>query len=244
MRIFIPTLGRSCEQRAYVQLTSAGLEPVLVVNKTDPADYASYNHVRVNAKGIAPVRQAVVQLAGRDKFAMFDDDMTLNAVDIEPNGKCSIYEPTPKRLASEIKKIDKLLDKYAHGGVHTRHFVNYARQPYELNRGYLRSVVFFNPALMKTVPRYEGYSAEDVRFMIGLLQQGLDYFIVTSCCMIEKKSKAVPTHFTQEKKNADMLVLGAEYPKHVRPTRDGRITLSYAGILKEAKKRLADENRE
>jgi hypothetical protein len=229
-------LGRSGEQRAYEQLSQAGFEPTLVLNKTDTADYSGYRHVYVPAKGIAPVRQAILELAAGDKFAMFDDDMTLNRVDVI-DGKCVIGVPTPRRLASEINKIDKLLDKYAHGGVHTRHFVNYAKQPYELNKGYHRSVVFFNPALMPVVPRYVGYSAEDVRFMIGLLEQGLDYFIATSCCMIEKKSKVVPTHFTQEKKNVDMYALAAEYPKHARPQKT-HMSMSYRGILKDAKKRL------
>lgn len=237
LRIYIPTLGRPNSQEAYNQLDAAGLKPVLVLDETDAAPYTGYRQLRVAVKGIAQKRQAIVEHAGKRKFAMLDDDIVIKAVDFDMLEKCEISLPSSARLTQEFERAEDLLDQYAHGGVHTRHFVNYAKQPYELNRGYYRQVAFFNPKLMGRVPRYTGETAEDVRFMVALLEQGLDYFIMTSCCMTEVKDKALPTHFRQEQKNKDMRDLGDEYPKFVRATKDGRITLSYAGILKAAKHR-------
>lgn len=241
MKIFIPTLGRPDEQLAYQQLVNAGAAPILVVDETEQADYTKFRHVRVSVVGIAAKRQAILEMAAGEKFAMFDDEMTINRVDFV-DGKCVIAIPTPRRVAAELNKAERLLDKFAHGGVHTRHFVNYAKQPYETNRGYIRGGLgFFNPALMPKVPRFEGNSAEDVRFMIGLLRQGLDYFLLTSCCMVEVKSKTLRSHWTQEEKNADMRTLADENKKYARATKDGRLTLTYAGILKDAKKQLSNQ---
>lgn len=241
MKLFIPTLGRPGveEQLAYKQLNDAGLEPTLVLDASDPSDYAGFRNVRVKVRGIAAKRQAILEMAKGEKFGMFDDEVTINRVDIV-EGKCLIGVPTPRRVAAEIKKANKLLNQYAHVGVFpTRQFINYAKQPYTLNNGYIRGgLCFFNPKLMPVVPRFEGNSAEDVRFMIALLEQGLDYAIMTSCHMREIKSKTLYSHWTQEEKNADMRTLGEEYPNFTRPTKDGRITLTYAGILKAAKKRL------
>lgn len=240
MKVFIPTLGRPGvdEQHAYRQLNEAGLAPTLVIDANDKSDYSAFRWVKVKVKGIAQKRQAILDMAKGEKFAMFDDEMTINRVDVV-DGKCVIAAPTPRRVAAEVAKASRLLDSFAHVGVHTRHFVNYAAQPYEKNRGYIRGGLgFFNPKLMPKVPRFEGHSAEDVRFMIALLEQGLDYAIMTSCCMIEIKSKMLRSHWTQEEKNEDMRVLASEYPKFTRSTKDGRLTLSYAGILKAAKKRL------
>lgn len=241
MKIFVPTKDRPNDQRAYMQLEAAELHPVLVVDKSDKADYSKYRHVRVNVKGIAAKRQACLEMADGQKFAMFDDDMTISAVDDDECSppSCLITEPSPARVRREIDKAERLLNRYAHGGVHTRHFVNYAKKPFVLNRGYYRQIMFFNPAKMLPVPRYEGRTAEDVRFMLRLLDQGLDYFLLTSCCMVEKEPRWQAQNWSQEEKNADMLELAAEYPKFTRPTKDGRITLTYAGILKHAKRRLA-----
>lgn len=238
MKIYIPTLGRPDEQPAYEQLNRAGLEPWLVVDKSDCSDYSRYRSLEASVRGIAEKRQWIVEHAGRQKFCMIDDDMTIGIV-YRSGDVCTIdRHPTPGKVRGQFEAANKLLNTFAHGGVHTRHFVNYAKQPYETNRGYYRQIMFFNPALVPRMPAYVGYTAEDVRFKIALLEQGLDYFIMTSCCMLETKAKSLPTHFTQDSKNKDMRALGAEYPDHVRKTKDGRITLSYSGILKAAKKKL------
>lgn len=243
MRIYIPTLGRPNEQHAYTQLRTAGLDPTLVIDESDESDYDDYQFVRVGVKGIAAKRQACLHMARGRKFAMIDDDITFNRADMV-EGKLVTGVPTPRRLALEFKNIDKLLNTFAHVGIYpTRQFINYAKQPYTTNNGYIRGgACFFNPALMPVVPRFEGHSAEDVRFMIALLEQGLDYAIVTSLYVNEIKSKTLPSHWNQEQKNKDMHQLASEHPRFARPLKDGRVTLTYAGILKAAKRRIADES--
>lgn len=246
MKFYIPTRSRPNTQRAYAQLTAAGFTDVwLVVDRDQEALYRPICPKLVLSPigcGIAGARQAALRHAGQDKHAVFDDDTTLGAVDENiVTGKCTIdNEPDPKRVRAELLSAAKLLDTFAHGGVHTRHFVNYAERPYITNRGYPRQIMFFNPRLIAELPKYRGRTAEDVRFFLACLEQGLDYFLLTSCCMIEKKSADIKTHFNQEMKNEDMLELGEQYKKYVRPTADGRITLGYAQILKDAKKRLLE----
>lgn len=244
MQIYIPTLGRSepIEQPAYAQLSAAGLNPLLVVDKTDKADYSGFNCLRANVKpGIAAKRQWILAhaLANSVKFCQFDDDMTISAVDMVDD-KCVISKASNARVRQEMNRAEKLLDKYAHGGVHTRHFVNHAKKPFILNRGYIRQIGFYNPALMPKVPKYTGRTAEDVRFMVDCLEQGLDYFMLTSCCMIEIKSANLPSHFTQLDKNVDMIEFTSQYPQFVRDTADGRVTMAYALLLRAAKQRIAN----
>lgn len=244
MKVYIPTRSRPNSQRAHAQMTAAGLKPILVVDEDQLDLYKGFKVVpTAKGGGIAGARQTALAHAGKAKHAVFDDDTTLAAVDVDRRtGKVTIVnEPTPKRVAQEMERAEDMLDSFAHGGVHTRHFVNYAAQPFVTNRGYPRQIMFFNPRLIPTLPEYVGETAEDVIFFIKCLEQGLDYFLLTSCCMIEKKSKEVRTHFTQEGKNKDMLALGAQYEKYVRPTADGRITLSYSKILKDAKARIEAE---
>ena len=245
MKIYIPTRSRPNSQRAYDQLEAAGLKPILVVHEDQRNLYAVHKRRTIYsppACGIAAARQFILQHAGNAKHATFDDDTTLALVEEDPiTGKCAIVnDPQPADLRRQIEHADELLETFAHGGVHTRHFVNYAKKPFTVNRGYPRQIMFYNPKLLMTRPSFEGNTAEDVRFFISCLRQGLDYFIMTSCCMIEKPSAELKTHFTQEGKNKDMLQMVEDMDLHefVRPTADGRITLSYSRILKQAKKGL------
>lgn len=248
MKLYIPTRGRPDEQPAYEQLDAAGLKPILVVDKDEYEknnQYVGKTCLVFPGGGIAAKRQFIVDHAGDSKFGMIDDDMEIHAVDetltVSPQGatpktKCVISLPDTERILSEFGYVEALLEEFAHGGVHTRHFVNYAKKPYTVDVGYYRQVMFFNPKLMPLKPSYVGNTAEDVRFMLALLRQGLSYFIMTSCCMVERKAKSLPTHFTQSGKDKDMVELAKEFPKFVRVTKDGRVTLSYAAILKAAKK--------
>lgn len=243
MQFYIPTKGRPDEQPAYDQLEEAGLKPVLVVDRSEHDLYLDTARLILTVPdgGIAAKRQHIINHAlkqGHHKICVLDDDMEIHAVDKTAVDKATTFRPGSFRLRVEVAAIDELLEVYAHGGIHTRHFVNYAKQPHELNRGYYRQIMFFNLARMPRIPKYVGHTAEDVRFMIALLEQGLDYFIATSCCMKEIKSKVLKTHFTQGDKDKDMRALAAEYPTAARELKDGRVTLSYAKILKKAKKRL------
>jgi hypothetical protein len=114
-----------------------------------------------------------------------------------------------------------------------------------MNRGYYRQIMAFNPRLWgKPAPTYGGNTAEDVRFMLQLLERGLDYFLITSACMIENVPRGQAktwSHWTQEEKNKDMIDLAARYKEHCFINADGRPGLRYAAILKAAKKRLNGE---
>ena len=243
MKIYIPTHGRADgPQSAYHQLDAAGLSPYLVVDKSEMHDgYKKYRTVLAPVRGIAQKRQWIVDLAGKEKFVQVDDDMMVAMVEHE-NGKCKIIkDPKPKLVRQQFDLMEDLLDEYAHGGFHTRAFVNHAAQPYVLNRGYYRQIMGFNPRLWGLpAPRYVGHTAEDVRFMLTMLERGLDYFLITSSCMIEvvpKGEKKTWSHFTQDEKNRDMAELAREYEQHAFRNPDGRWGLRYAGILKAAKRR-------
>lgn len=241
MLIYIPTRSRPNTQRAYDQMERAGFEPMLVIDDDQKALYKGKRFITTPAGGgIAGARQRALSHAGKRKHVVFDDDTTIASVDMEGE-KCAINnDPSPARVRKEIARADKLLDTHAHGGIHTRHFVNHAKKPVIFNRGYPRQIMFFNPALMPVIPKYVGRTAEDVIFFLKCLDQGLDYFLLTSCCMIEKKSAELRTHFNQEMKNEDMVELvGRRYAEFVKPTRDGRITIGYARVLKAAKARIA-----
>lgn len=257
MKIYIPTRGRwhPWEQRGYRQLEDAGMKPVLVVDSDEKEHYGDYRHVvmpdhtvDVNPlERISVKRQYIIELTkqeliqfGDGKVAQVDDDVTIATVKFgSDNMTCKINDlPSKDEIQAEYGIANELLDKYAHGGVHTRHFVNSAPRKVQLNRGYYRQISFFNLSKMKPIPRYGGGGSEDVKFMIELLNQGLDYFILTSCCMVEKQAKRLPSHFTQEQKDLDFKEVWDKHAAYVKHLRNGRVTLSYSKILKDAKKRL------
>jgi hypothetical protein len=254
LKIYIPTHGRADgPQSAYHQLNAAGLDPMLVVDESEAHlyDRKRYRLYAAPVKGIAAKRQWIVEHAGNKKFVQVDDDMTIAMVDFVFDGdgvsvdyseKCRIVkDPSPAFVKRQFAMMDGMLDDYAHGGFHTRAFVNHAEQPRVLNRGYYRQIMGFNPKLWgKPAPRYGGNTAEDVRFMLQLLERGLDYFLITSSCMIEnvpKGQKKTWSHWTQDEKNKDMVALAKEYERFAFQNPDGRWGLRYAAILKAAKAR-------
>lgn len=244
LKIYIPTHGRADgPQSAYHQLEAAGLEPMLVVDRSEADKYDSkkYSFYAADVRGIAQKRQWIVDHAGKKKFVQIDDDMTIAMVH-HVDGRCLIQkDPPPRILKAEFALLDSLLDDYAHGGFHTRAFVNHAAQPYITNRGYYRQIMAFNPRLWgMPAPRYVGNTAEDVRFMLQIIERGLDYFLITSSCMIEvvpKGQKQTWSHWTQDEKNKDMVKLAQEYKQFAFQNPDGRWGLRYAAILKAAKQR-------
>lgn len=243
--IYIPTHGRADgPQTAYTQLEAAGLRPTLVADASEPQQgYRGRRTLFAPVRGIAPKRQWIADRSHGRKFMMIDDDIQLASV-THKDDKCVIdKEPSGSLLQVHISAIEVLLEEYAHGGVHTRHFVNYQKQPYIENRGYYRQIMAFNPRLFpqNPPPRFRGTTAEDVRYMLDLLDQGKDYFIYTALCMIEvvpRGQKKTWSHWDQQLKNEDMTRLTAQYMNHRFITADGRYALRYANILKDAKKRL------
>tara|TARA_R110002110_G_scaffold145775_1_gene335313 strand:- start:1559 stop:2287 length:729 start_codon:yes stop_codon:yes gene_type:complete len=235
MQIFVPTLGRPDHQPAYEQLKAAELDPLLVVDLFDPADYTRYSHIRVQCRGIAEKRQAILEHANGLKFMVIDDDITVRKV-VQKNAgaKCKIHNASPDDIRKFMIQADKLLDFYAHGGIHPRAFVNKVPKPHCLNRTYYRQLMFFNPALFIRTPKYTGETAEDIRFMIELLEQCLDYFIITNFCMTEKEPEK-EERWSEETRRADMESLAKLYP-HRRLEKSGRVSLNFRQILKNAKK--------
>jgi len=202
--------------------------------------YKKYRHVKAPVRGIAQKRQFIVEHADRSKFMQVDDDMTLAHV-YEDGEKVRIENsPTPPLVRIAVKLASDLLDQYAHGGFHTRHFVNYAPRPYVLNRGYYRQIMCFNPKMFKDpAPQYTGNTAEDVRFMLELLKRGKDYFLITDYCMLEhvpRGERKTWSHWSQEEKIKDMKALAKEHEQFSFTTADGRPALRYAAILKHYKK--------
>lgn len=238
MRVYIPTRGRPSEQPAYHQLEAAGLGPTLVVDNDEAHLYREYRSIAIPRGSIAFKRQFILEHAAGAKFAQVDDDVVFHRVSFT-GSQCRILTPEPGDLRYDFAQAESDLSAWAHGGIHQRSFVNSAPRQMALNRGYYRQVIFMNPELVrshgKQMPRYEGHGSEDLKFMVKLLEMGFDYFILTSCCISEKRSKELPSHFTQEQKDADLAETWARHAHHTKNLKNGRKTLSFSGILKEAK---------
>lgn len=244
--IGIPTLGRAHHQLTYQQLESAGYKPVLFVDDDEDADYGDMRTIRVRAQNISDKRQRIMEWAGNRKVLQADDDLIISTVKHVPNPKhpdrtkCLIKRATNRDIVRMVNRLSKLLDKYAHGGVHVRHYVNFADYPQLINKRYYRQMMAFNPSKFIEPIDYEPTwnTGEDIRFKIKLLEQGLDYFILTNFCYHEDEPEDYERWSTEEKMR-DMQDLFNRYP--TRTLKDGRKSVLYHRIIKEAKRAQANK---
>ena len=237
MRVFIPTRGRYGEQHTLAALLDAGVDAWLVVDPDDePMVSASYPNKIVLDKpgGIGDKRQAVLDLCQDPKLVMVDDDVRFHTVQ---DGRT--WSSTPSEVSSLFALIEETLDQFAHGGVHSRLFVNQKPQPYVNSRSIYRQILCYNRALMPEVPRFSGNEGdEDTRYFLSLLDLGLEYFVITKFCFSERRSRVLPSHFSDsfKRQSTEKLVSSGKYAPYARRTRFGH-TLDFPRILADAKRR-------
>lgn len=240
IRIYIPTHNRNTEQRAYHQLDQAGLRPVLVVDVTDDADYKGFRVLRASVKGIAQKRQWILDHAGPLLHVQVDDDITFSLVE-HVGGKCLISPASNKQCKHLFEELaPAMLETFAHGGMHTRHFVNGKAQPYVQNSGYYRQVAFFNPRLFKGEVAYwpaKLKTSEDISIMLQLIRQQLPWFLITQYCMVEKEPRGQPQTWSQELKDKDYkaFIHANKLEPYLRHMKN-RSVLSWSAIYKAALK--------
>jgi hypothetical protein len=138
------------------------------------------------------------------------------------------------------KTLPKLLEKYAHGSVHSRAFANYAAQhyyPYALNRDRCIRVLCYNKDLFKKPVKFYGKSTADFTMMVQLLKQGLDWFMVTEICTSEKETGLDTISQAQRTKDyADLCATLKKKHLRIRKYRGiDRVTFNPKSILEEAK---------
>jgi hypothetical protein len=220
-------------QISYWQLEDAGLKPVLVVDESDPYHYRKFRHVRVRVKGIAAKRQWILdETAG--PHAQLDDDLILNKVTRSGTVKLATKKEL-QYLFTEM--LPSLMEKFAHGGLHGRGFVNYAAKqhyPYAVNRGrYFRFLAYNRSRFVKPLQfrSSKNKTAEDVYSQIDLAMQGLEWFTVVSYCYAEKEYG--PERWTQEQKKADNDEVMTHYDLPDRFIK--RNIINPLALLKEAK---------
>lgn len=250
MNIYIPTRGRATEQRAYAQLFAANLDPVLVVDPDEAEQYdpSMRKLVMPFVGGIGDKRQWIMEQNGLAKMAMVDDDLRFHKVfayqdtsaDTGWNGYTE--DPTPFDLHAFFRvQVFELLDTFAHGGMVAKFFAfNWYRKfsSHMVNKSHYRQVLFYNPALMVPAPpTFSGNDGdEDTRFLLDLLDLGLDFFIATPMCFSEKRSRSLPTHFSEDfKRESIRRVHGLEKYRPFLKKHKLTSTIDYARYLEHVK---------
>ena len=188
--IYIPTYLRSESQPMYLQLTSAGFRPILVVDKTDPQDYSAYEHIRVPVKGIAEKRKWI-SIHAETMHIVADDDLQILSVDGHTGRTTLATKPEVKVC---ILLMWTLAKHYPHGGVHRRAFVNSARQlNYKINTGGYGSLLFYNKNYWNRIPHFSLPDnppiLTDLCSQLDMFKQQLPFAVITRFATKEVHSR-------------------------------------------------------
>lgn len=183
MHIFIPTMGRTDDQRTLKALAIAGIEATLVMPWRERDQYAALGAktLPVTAKGIASTRQAIIDHAkqrGETKLVMMDDDLSFAVR--RKDDPTKFLAATPADVKRMLRTIEKHLDRVAHVSVLAREGGHNAPSPYIDNSRPQRIHGFNVPKLVEAGVRYNpGLVQDDFDMTLQLLRKGYRNRVIT-----------------------------------------------------------------
>ncbi len=182
MRIFIPTLGRE-KQFTFETLPDIWKRQVIFIcgpgeKKRLSAFGAPVWEQPAEVKGIAGVRQMVMDFARDEKVVMLDDD--LKFAKRLPDGKLTPADKTA--VNSMLFIVEKQLEYYAHGAVSCREGNNRVTEAMTLIGRPLRLLSYNRTMVKKAECRFRLKVMEDFDMTLQLLRKGCKNFIIWDYC--------------------------------------------------------------
>lgn len=182
MHVFIPSFGRPDSQPTYELFHNLVATTVVVPNKASAP--AGVRYIIRPDKNVGQARQNILNIAremGEPRIMILDDDMKFfrrrNVVD--GNDKF-IATTKPRDIERLLTTVDRLLNRYAHGGITQRFMAQHTTPPHEENRRYLRSACFNLEAIEAPFPKYRLSVHEDIDMQLQLAARGLPSFLITN----------------------------------------------------------------
>lgn len=183
MKIYIPTRGRPDRQPALEALIAAGAEVTLILSSGDKTiDEYHDNYVgkceriEVPAHNIAEKRQAILEISGRQRFAMLDDDLRFYAR--SKDGK-RFTIATPDQLRDMLAKVEQALHFNAHVGLADK-FMAQTKPRTAVFYGRYNQFLAYNPKLFpKPAPKFRLITNQEHDFHLQLATQGRPPCILT-----------------------------------------------------------------
>lgn len=225
MRIYIPTIGRTDHQPTFFSLPEfwqrrttficPGHE--LIKLRRTVGDNPKIWIQRAHVKGIAQVREYIVQTTNHKKILMLDDDLKFAH---RQNG-LKLVKSDPMDVGEAITRVDKLLDEdYAHGSISTREGNNHIEENTTFVGRSLRALAYRTDIIRKEKLSFCRVKLmEDFDMSLQLLRRGHKNFIIWDHCQDQGSSQAdggCSTYRTAELQKEAANALHDLHPKFVK----------------------------
>lgn len=237
MQIYIPTRTRWNNQRTWNELTPELKSRCHLVTDPDQADkipsYARQKYEREGTKiivlpeghkGIAAVRQWIMDNAEDRYIVMLDDDMTLHV----KNEHGKIVKAQPADVDGMFEWLEDKVSgvqgrRFVHAGI-TPRFLNWnCSDTFKVNTRMMHVLAYDREAVAEAGCRFtknvpESFSMDDFHMTLQLLRAGLQNIVNVHYCTNPSASNAeggASTWRTTESHNASAEALKANHPDFV-----------------------------
>lgn len=199
MKIYIPTRGRIDDQITLSHLPYIlQKRTILVVDKAEEkAHKEKYGHgwilaVPEDCDSIGKVRQFIVDQHNCEKHGskiiMLDDDLGFDQRRTDIRGR--FIQATEETILEQFRKVEKLLDEHAHGGIRYRQLANVAPD-IDYNCRVLRALAYNVDVLKKHNVRFDRIIVmEDFDVTLQLLRLGYSNFSISTIIQGQGSSNA------------------------------------------------------
>ena len=225
MRVVVPSMGRTFDVRTILDLYHAGLAPLVVVPQKEIKAYAEALPMNADVvghpasvKGIAKVRQWIMENVPAHSIAMVDDDLSFHVR--RKDDPTKFLPAKPKDIKKMFDTFAKHLTKYAHVSCVGRQGGNRVLEDQECARPW--HIFCFNVAKFREagVSFGGGLLQDDFDITLQLLKKGYPNRIVAAYAVNQHHGHAAPggasCYRSLEDHNKSVRLLQSRHPEFIR----------------------------
>lgn len=194
MKIFIPSRARAAQRHHTWDALppAAKRRALIVIGPEDAADYAERfplsNLMVVEAKGIGPVRQHIVDISD-GPVLMLDDDLSFFVR--RTDNPTKLAKATGPEVTAMLRCMERVLKKDAHAAVAVREGANRNTDPFLYNTRCLRALGYNATVLKREGVRFDRLPVmEDFDVALQLLRRGHRSVTLNEWCQDQGTSNA------------------------------------------------------
>lgn len=229
MMIYVPTIKREAHQFTLNSLPSEWRARTILVTRSQEVLTHErlwpdlYGIATPSTKGIARTRQWIFENAaarGFDKILVMDDDLVLS---VRAPHSTKLVTATSRQADKVLRKIEKKLDTYRHGGISERYMNNTKTDEFTYNCKVLHALAYHVPTVEKNVDIGFLRWHEDVTPTIQLLLAGYQNFCYNYAAVNEGRGWNAPGGCSSYRD---------EYARKVQQKQDAeKLAKRYPGIV-------------